>query len=378
MRVLNDGTLVATYSGRRTTVFTDSSGVFISTDGGTTWIDRSAANMHWYTKEITIDPTDPTQNTWYVGVFNGWSGTGNDLGDLYRTTNRGVSWTKLNLGTVIPTTYGSLSVDSATINPATKEMYVTTEGYGILYTPDVTVAGLSSSNFSVISSFPFSTNERAFINPYNSQDVWVASFGGGIVRGGVAPSTLAATAAGSSQINLTWADNSSNETGFAIDRATDAAFTQNVVTTTAAMNATSTSISGLSSSTTYYFRVRATNGFNKSANSNTASAVTQSGVNQAPTDLALSPSSVMEGQPVGTTVGTFSTTDPDAGNTFTYSLVGGTGSTDNSSFTISGGTLQTAAIFNFATKSSYSIRVRTTDQGGLWFEKVLTVSVTPA
>jgi len=69
------------------------------------------------------------------------------------------------------------------------------------------------------------------------------------------------------------------------------------------------------------------------------------------------------------------TVDPDAGNTFTYSLVSGTGSTDNTSFTISGSTLQTAAIFDFEAKSSYSIRVRTTDQGGLWFEKTFTIGV---
>jgi len=372
LQVLNDGTLVATYSGRRTTVFTDSSGVFISTDGGTTWTDRSAANMHWYTKEITIDPTDPTQNTWYVGVFNGWGGTGNDLGDLYRTTNRGVTWTKMNLQNVIGVY--SMSVQSVTINAATKEMYVTTEGRGMLYAPDVTVTGFSASNFSDIASFPFGTTERVFINPYNSQDVWVASFGGGIVRGGVAPSSLAATATSATQVNLTWSDNSTNETGFAIDRATDSGFTLNLVTTTAAMNATSASITGLNPSTPYYFRIRATNGFNKSANSSSASATTLS-ANQTPTDITLSASSVAENQSVGTAVGTLGTVDPDAGNTFTYSLVSGTGSTDNTSFTISGSTLQTAAIFNFEAKSSYSIRLRTTDQGGLWFEKTFIIGV---
>ena len=90
LRILNDDTLVATYSGRRALVggveqFTPSSGVFVSTDNGATWADRTATNMRWYTKGVEIDPTDPTQNTWYAAVANGWSGTGNDLGDLYRT-----------------------------------------------------------------------------------------------------------------------------------------------------------------------------------------------------------------------------------------------------------------------------------------------------
>ena len=45
------------------------------------------------------------------------------------------------------------------------------------------------------------------------------------------------------------------------------------------------------------------------------------------------------------------------GDTFTYSLVSGTGSTDNASFTISGNQLLTAASFDFEAKNSYSIRV---------------------
>ena len=99
-------------------------------------------------------------------------------------------------------------------------------------------------------------------------------------------------------------------------------------------------------------------------------------VNEVPTNITLSSSSIAENRPTGTTVGTLSTTDPDAGNTFTYSLVSGTDSTGNGSFTVSGSTLKTAASFNHEAKSSYSIRVRTTDQGGLWYEKAFTISVT--
>ncbi|MCX5684958.1 MAG: SMP-30/gluconolactonase/LRE family protein, partial [Planctomycetota bacterium] len=98
--------------------------------------------------------------------------------------------------------------------------------------------------------------------------------------------------------------------------------------------------------------------------------------NQAPTDIALSSATVAENLPSGTTVGTLSTTDPDAGNTFTYALVGGTGSTDNASFAVSGSTLLTAASFDYETKTSYSIRIRSTDQGGLYTEKAFTISVT--
>ena len=107
--------------------------------------------------------------------------------------------------------------------------------------------------------------------------------------------------------------------------------------------------------------------------------------NYAPTDIALSPSTVAENQPAGTVVGTFSSTDPDnpaQGQTFTYTLVSGANSTDNASFTIgtgaNAGRLLTASAFNFEAKSSYSIRVRTTDNGStpLFFEESFTITVT--
>ena len=97
--------------------------------------------------------------------------------------------------------------------------------------------------------------------------------------------------------------------------------------------------------------------------------------NQAPAGISLTSTSVAENQISGTAVGNFSTTDPDIGNSFAYTLVPGTGSTDNSSFAVSGAQLLTAAVFDLETKSSYSIRVRSTDQGGLFVEKQFTISV---
>src|SRR5262249_57878854 len=54
--VLNDGTLVVSYSGRRDSAgaFTASSGVFVSTDGGQTWADRSDAGMLYWTTDVVI------------------------------------------------------------------------------------------------------------------------------------------------------------------------------------------------------------------------------------------------------------------------------------------------------------------------------------
>ena len=97
--------------------------------------------------------------------------------------------------------------------------------------------------------------------------------------------------------------------------------------------------------------------------------------NEAPTDISLSASSINENVAANSTVGTLSTTDPDTGNTFTYTLVSGTGSTDNGAFNINGSSLRITASPNYEAKNSYGVRVRTTDQGGLWYEEAFTITI---
>ncbi len=104
--------------------------------------------------------------------------------------------------------------------------------------------------------------------------------------------------------------------------------------------------------------------------------ITINGVNDAPTDISLDNSSVAENQHYGTAVGDFSTTDPDAGDTFTYSLVSGDGDDGNAWFMIVGSQLQAAAVFDYETRNSYSIRVRTTDSGALYYEEAFIITVT--
>ena len=99
-------------------------------------------------------------------------------------------------------------------------------------------------------------------------------------------------------------------------------------------------------------------------------------VNESPTGINVSSASVAENQPPGTTVGTFTSVDPDIGGSHTYALVSGPGDTDNASFTIDGNQLKTGASFDYETKNSYSIRIRTTDQGGLSHDEVFTINVT--
>jgi hypothetical protein len=98
--------------------------------------------------------------------------------------------------------------------------------------------------------------------------------------------------------------------------------------------------------------------------------------NNPPTDLVLSSTSVPENSATNTTMGTFATTDPDAGDTFTYTLVAGEGDADNSAFRIDGNLLKTAAVFDFESQPSLTIRVRSTDQDGLSLERSFTITIT--
>jgi hypothetical protein len=98
-------------------------------------------------------------------------------------------------------------------------------------------------------------------------------------------------------------------------------------------------------------------------------------VRSAPTAISLDNQKINDNSAIGTKVGSLSSTAP-AGGTFTYSLVSGTGSTDNASFIISGNELKTAVKFNAGIKGSYTIRVRTTDQVGLVFEQSFTITLT--
>jgi len=102
--------------------------------------------------------------------------------------------------------------------------------------------------------------------------------------------------------------------------------------------------------------------------------------NDPPDNISLLGNVINENEPSGTFIGTFSATDPDAGQTFSYSLVAGSGDDDNASYSIDGASLRTTEPFNFEEKNSYSIRVRATDDGSppQWREEVFSITINDA
>lgn len=89
-----------------------------------------------------------------------------------------------------------------------------------------------------------------------------------------APSGLIATVISAAEIDLSWTDNSTDETGFKIYRCSGGGCTPSVLLTTTAAGVVTYADTGLAGGTTYNYFVKATNASGDSAASNTVSATT--------------------------------------------------------------------------------------------------------
>jgi len=102
-----------------------------------------------------------------------------------------------------------------------------------------------------------------------TQDILNWTFAPGAGQAPAAPTALGAQPASATSVALTWTNNATNQTGFKLDRATDAGFTQNLITQDlpATPNSFTDTATGLNPAGTYYYRIRATNTAGDSANS---------------------------------------------------------------------------------------------------------------
>jgi peptidyl-Asp metalloendopeptidase len=125
------------------------------------------------------------------------------------------------------------------------------------------------------------TNTKAIVAAFRSAAVTLPG----------APGSLSAVALSSSQIALTWLDNSSNETGFRLERSADGTNWSEFAVV--GSNATSFTDTGLTGATSYQYRARAFNSAGNSSYSNIGTATTDGAVVDtiAPTVSILNPSS---------------------------------------------------------------------------------------
>jgi hypothetical protein len=123
---------------------------------------------------------------------------------------------------------------------------------------------------------------------------------------------------------------------------------------------------------TYTFSVRVTDvgglTFTKSFT------VSVTNVNEAPTSISLSPSTVVENSVVGTVIGTLSTSDLESSSGFTYSLASSASGAVYLDTATS--TIRVAKVIDFEAASSLSVSVTSTDPGGLSLTAIVTITVT--
>jgi len=99
-------------------------------------------------------------------------------------------------------------------------------------------------------------------------------------------------------------------------------------------------------------------------------------LNEAPTALNLSANAFDENIPASSQIALLSADDPDnTPQSFNYSLVSGAGSTHNLFFSVLGNALRITRSPDYEARSSYSIRLRATDQGGLFNERSVVLNV---
>ncbi|MEO1981222.1 MAG: DUF2341 domain-containing protein, partial [Fuerstiella sp.] len=97
--------------------------------------------------------------------------------------------------------------------------------------------------------------------------------------------------------------------------------------------------------------------------------------NNAPTDITLSGSDIDENSANGTAIGNVSATDPDVGDSLTFSLTDNAGGRFAVDLNTGQLTVVNGSLLDFEVTSSHGITVRVTDSGGLFYDEAFTINV---
>lgn len=221
-----------------------------------------------------------------------------------------------NAVAIISTTQLDQSWSAASDLNGIKEYDIRRNGVVVATVP----AAQTSYSHTGLSQIAYTIDVRARDNAGN-----VSAYSTAVVRtpaditAPTAPTLGTPTATSSVAIQIPLANPSTDAGGsglasYSLQRATDAAFTQGVGTTTGiSTGGFPIIISGLASSTTYYFRARGVDGAgNQGAFGNTVSATTQAASNQPPSWAAVPDIVANDGQAVNVNIGQYAT-DPEGG-----------------------------------------------------------------
>ena len=202
---------------------TYSNGLWQSSDGGVTWsrVNAAAVTTGYQVGVGAPSPSSNVSSLYVAGIVSGGVG-------VFRSDDRGATWTQINDDAH---QYGNLSVIQG--DPRVYgRIYLGTNGRGIIY----------------------------------------GDIAGGPPAVPAAPSLATVSNVRSNALTLSWTDNAATETGFTIERSPDGVNWTQIAT--AAVNATSADVTGLSAQTWYWLRARSVNALGGSAYSNTISVTT--------------------------------------------------------------------------------------------------------
>lgn len=174
-----------------------------------------------------------------------------------------------------------------------------------------------------------------------------------------APSGLMAAAASGTQVDLTWLDNSADESGFAIEQSTDG--TNFTAITTTDPDATTFAVQGLNPSTPYYFRIRATGTGGSSVYTSIVSATTTN----VPLAITGVPITGVAGTSVGGVLAMF--TDSRAGDTpsaFSATIDWGVDPIAAGTVTAANGVFSVSGNYSYSVGGNYSLTITITRNDG--------------
>ncbi len=335
--------------------------VRVTDAGGLTYDETfsiTVTNVNEAPTDLTLSANTVPENAANGTVVGTVTGTDPDIGDTktYSLTNNAGGRFAINSGTGAITVANStlLNYEAATSHNVTVRV---TDRAGLTYNETFTILVTN------VNEAPTGTNATITINEDTSRTITAASFGFSDVDAGDSMSAVRIdTLPTAGTLTLSGVAVTTGQVVSAADLAAgNLAFTP-------AANANGTSYAN------FTFSVRdSNNAYDTAPNTLT---INVTAVNDAPTDLSLSLSTVAENAVNGTVVGTITGTDPDAGDSKSYTFTNSAGGRFAINRTTGVITVADGSLLNYEAATSHLVTVRVTDSGGLTYDQSFTIQLT--
>jgi Legume lectin domain/Bacterial lectin/Fibronectin type III domain len=273
---------------RLTDDFNQTASAFFNTPvdvtGFSTWFTFQLVNAQADGFTITIQGNGPTA----LGAFGGdlgYAGIDKSVAvkfDLYDNAGEGVDSTGVYTSGNHPMNVGSIDLGQTGIDLHNGHVFRTSLDYDgsnlVVHINDTSTGATATQTYPI--NIPTAVGGNTAYVGFTGgtggltaiQDVTAWEFSPGASFSPNAPGGLGAVPATATSIRLSWTANATNQTGYHLDRATDANFTQSLITEVLPGTGATfiDSAAGLAPAGTYYYRLRAFNSAGDSGNSNVA------------------------------------------------------------------------------------------------------------